>query len=156
MAAALPACYHGAITRRQCELLLGEKKQDGAYLLRDSETIQGALCLCVYKKQVVYTYRLLQTHTGHYTIMTGAGVQEIFFKTLDDLIQHFKKKNQGLATHLHRSVKRKTILLMSPRRRSPPGPPPEQEHQHQHREEEEEHDYENAPGSADYVKVLPS
>lgn len=47
MAAALPACYHGAITRRECELLLGEKKQDGAYMLRDSETIQGALCLCV-------------------------------------------------------------------------------------------------------------
>lgn len=74
---------------------------------------------------------------------TGAGVQEIFFKTLDDLIQHFKKKNQGLATHLRRSVKRKTILLMSPRRRSPPRPPPEQEQQQQHQEEEEEHDYES-------------
>lgn len=47
MAAAPLACYHGAITRQECEQLLGDKKQDGAYLIRDSETIQGALCLCV-------------------------------------------------------------------------------------------------------------
>lgn len=47
MAAALPLCYHGAISRRDCEILLGAKNKDGAYLIRDSETIQGAMCLCV-------------------------------------------------------------------------------------------------------------
>lgn len=47
MAAALPVCYHGAITKAECEELLGKKNKDGAYLIRDSETIQGAMCLCV-------------------------------------------------------------------------------------------------------------
>ena len=47
MAEALPLCYHGAISRKACEVLLGKKKKNGAYLIRDSETIQGAMCLCV-------------------------------------------------------------------------------------------------------------
>ncbi|CAN9506211.1 unnamed protein product [Ophioblennius macclurei] len=115
MAAAPPLCYHGAISRQQCEELLGKKKKDGAYLIRDSETIQGALCLCVLKQKVVYTYRLMQTHSGSYTLLTAGGVQEMFFKTLDDLICHYKKKNQGLAIHLRHSVKRKTAMLIQGR-----------------------------------------
>lgn len=47
MAAALPVYYHGSISREECEGLLGKKNKDGAYLIRDSETIQGAMCLCV-------------------------------------------------------------------------------------------------------------
>ncbi|KAL7373509.1 hypothetical protein ABVT39_008351 [Epinephelus coioides] len=147
MAAALPVCYHGGITRTECEELLGKKNKDGAYLIRDSETIQGAMCLCVYKQRVVYTYRLLQTHTGQYTLLTAGGMNETYFKSLDDLIRHYKRKNQGLAMHLRHSVKRKTAMLFrrthdsagSQRRPVP----------------EEEHDYENAPESSDYVEVLP-
>ncbi|TKS87379.1 SH2 domain-containing protein 1B2 EAT-2-related transducer [Collichthys lucidus] len=156
MAAALPVCYHGAISRKQCEDLLGKKNKDGAYLIRDSETIQGAMCLCVYKKKVVYTYRLLQTHNGHYTLMTAGGLEEVFFKNLDDLILHYKRRNQGLAMHLRHSVKRKTALLIQPQKppeepqRSPApmsAPPAPEEH--------EEHDYENAPDLSEYVEVLP-
>lgn len=47
MAAALPVCYHGCMSKKECEDLLGKKNKDGAYLIRDSETIQGAMCLCV-------------------------------------------------------------------------------------------------------------
>ena len=47
MAEALPLCYHGAISKKECEELLGKKNKDGAYLIRASETIQGAMCLCV-------------------------------------------------------------------------------------------------------------
>lgn len=150
MAAALPACYHGAISRKECEDLLGKRNKDGAYLIRDSETIQGAMCLCVYKQRVVYTYRLLQTHTGYYTLLTTGGIEETFFKTLDDLIRHYKRRNQGLAMHLRHSVKRKTALLIQPQK------PPEQESQRAPMPlPEEEHDYENAP-SSEYVEVLPS
>ncbi|KAG7487346.1 hypothetical protein MATL_G00022140 [Megalops atlanticus] len=60
--------YHGAISREACEELLSKKGKDGSFLIRDSETIQGALCLCVYKQSVVYTYRILQTHSGYYTL----------------------------------------------------------------------------------------
>ncbi|KAM7369606.1 hypothetical protein PAMP_010916 [Pampus punctatissimus] len=138
MAAALPIYYHGAMTKKECEELLGKKNKDGAYLIRDSETIQGAMCLCVYKKKMVYTYRLLQSHTGNYTLMTAGGSEEVFFKTLDDLVRHYKRKNQGLAMHLRHSVKRKTATLIQPLR--PPV---------------EEPDYENDPAS-EYVEVLPS
>ncbi|XP_030254085.1 SH2 domain-containing protein 1B2 [Sparus aurata] len=151
MAAALPVCYHGCISKKECEDLLGKKNKDGAYLIRDSETIQGAMCLCVYKQKTVFTYRVLQTHTGHYTLLTAGGLEETLFKSLDDLIRHYKKKNQGLAMHLRHSVKRKTALLIQPRHAPVPEggawgasmPPPE-----------EDHDYENAPDS-EYVEVLP-
>lgn len=150
MAAALPVCYHGAISRKECEDLLGKKNKDGAYLIRDSETIQGAMCLCVYKQRVVYTYRLLQTHTGHYTLLTAGGLEETYFKTLDDLIRHYKRKNQGLAIHLRHSVKRKTAMLIQPRK------PPEQEPpMPQGPVPDEDHDYENVPDSSEYVEVLP-
>ncbi|KAL6097509.1 sh2d1b [Pungitius sinensis] len=148
MATALPVCYHGAISMKQCEDLLGAKHKDGAYLIRDSETIQGAMCLCVYKQRVVYTYRLMQTHTGHYMLMTAGNVKETSFKTLDDLIRHFKKRNQGLAMHLRHSVKRKTAMLITlPRAPQPPRPPAPSN-------EGDDDDYENVP-SSDYVEVLP-
>ncbi|XP_018954609.1 SH2 domain-containing protein 1B isoform X1 [Cyprinus carpio] len=134
--------YHGPISKQRCEELLGKKGRDGTYLIRDSETIQGALCLCVYKKKVVYTYRILQTHTGNFTLQASTGVEEKFFKTLKELIRHYKKKNQGLATHLCRSLKRKT-LPDQPLQRAEPVVP------------NEDNDYENVDCSGDYVVVLP-
>uniref|UniRef100_A0A8C7WUD8 SH2 domain-containing protein n=1 Tax=Oryzias sinensis TaxID=183150 RepID=A0A8C7WUD8_9TELE len=51
MASALPECYHGPLSKAECEELLAKKNKDGAYLIRDSETIQGAMCLCVTKQK---------------------------------------------------------------------------------------------------------
>ncbi|XP_044031971.1 SH2 domain-containing protein 1B [Siniperca chuatsi] len=150
MAEALPKYYHGDISKKQCEDLLEKKNKDGAYLIRNSETIQGAMCLCVYKQRVVYTYRLLKTHTGHYTLMTAGGFDETFFKTLDDLIRHYKRRNQGLAIHLRHSVKRKTAMLIRP------PEPCEQSPGKQVSLPEEDHDYENVPDSSEYVEVLPT
>ncbi|KAJ8010773.1 hypothetical protein DPEC_G00078630 [Dallia pectoralis] len=135
MASSLPV-YHGAISKTECEQILGQKGKDGAYLVRDSETIAGAMCLCVYKQQVVHTYRILQTHTGNYTLQTASGVEERFFKTLEELIRHYKHRRQGLAQHLRHSVKRKTVLQI-------PAP----------HVLDEEADYENV--DSDYVVVLP-
>lgn len=39
--------YHENLNKRDCEELLGRTGLDGAFLIRDSETIQGAMCLCV-------------------------------------------------------------------------------------------------------------
>ncbi|XP_066498539.1 SH2 domain-containing protein 1B [Hoplias malabaricus] len=127
--------YHGPINKQRCEELLGKKGKNGSYLIRDSETIQGAMCLCVYKQKIVYTYRILQTVTGQYTLQTSSGTQEKYFKNLLELIHHYKKRNQGLATRLRHSVKRKSI-------ESPPDPIDDQ------------HDYENVD-SSEYVVVLP-
>ncbi|KAL1006557.1 hypothetical protein UPYG_G00073780 [Umbra pygmaea] len=132
------AVYHGAISKVECEEILGKKGKDGAYLIRDSETILGAMCLCVYKNKVVYTYRILQTHNGNYTLQTASGVEERFFKTLEELIRHYKRRGRGLAQHLRHSVKRRTVLQL-------PAP----------HVIDEEPDYENVD-SSDYVVVLPS
>ncbi|XP_028826322.1 SH2 domain-containing protein 1B isoform X3 [Denticeps clupeoides] len=128
--------YHGPISRTRCEELLAKKGMDGSYLIRDSETIQGAMCLCVFKQKIVYTYRILQTHTGHYTLQTSAGVEEKFFKSLEDMIKHYNKRNKGLVVHLRHAVKRKVIP------EHPPIP-------------NEEVDYEDVE-SSEYVEVLPS
>ncbi|XP_056594851.1 SH2 domain-containing protein 1B [Triplophysa dalaica] len=135
--------YHGPITKQRCEELLGKKGKDGTYLIRDSETIQGALCLCVFKQKVVFTYRILQSHTGYFTLQTSSGVEEKFFKSLKELIRHYKQKNQGLATHLCRSLKIKTFQEQ-PRQCAEPGVP------------DEDNDYENVECSGEYVVVLPN
>ncbi|XP_023656440.2 SH2 domain-containing protein 1B2 [Paramormyrops kingsleyae] len=129
--------YHENLSKSDCEEILGRTGLDGAFLIRDSETIQGAMCLCVYKKKVVYTYRIHQTHDGLYTLQTSPGVKERFFKTLEDLIKSYRKKNQGLAARLRHPVMPESL---------PAGPSCEDDSQ----------DYENVVDSSEYVIVLPS
>ncbi|XP_017296066.1 SH2 domain-containing protein 1B [Kryptolebias marmoratus] len=181
MAAALPECYHGPMSKKECEELLGRKNKDGAYLIRESESIQGALCLCVYKQKVIYTYRILQAHNGSYTLLTSGGVEETYFKSLEDLVRNYKRKNQGLAIHLRHAVKKKTAMLIQrpSKRETPPNiqaglpsgvsagvpsvPPPRvaprvsagRTAQRGHIPLlEDDPDYENNP-SSEYVEVLP-
>lgn len=39
--------YHGPLSKTDCERLLLREGVDGNFLLRDSESLPGALCLCV-------------------------------------------------------------------------------------------------------------
>ncbi|NWV09639.1 SH21B protein, partial [Ptilonorhynchus violaceus] len=98
--------FHGKITRRTCEELLTHKKKNGSYLVRESESVEGALCLCVFFQDFIYTYRIFREHQGYFRIQTSEGVPERTFKTLKDLIYTFEKPNQGLVTHLRYPVKK--------------------------------------------------
>ncbi|NXW54279.1 SH21B protein, partial [Eurystomus gularis] len=100
--------FHGKITRRTCEELLSKKRKNGSYLLRESESMEGVLCLCVFFEELIYTYRIFREHQGYFKIQTSEGVPEQIFRTLKDLIQNYEKPNQGLITNLRYPVKKAT------------------------------------------------
>ncbi|KAB0357788.1 hypothetical protein FD755_002248 [Muntiacus reevesi] len=75
--------YHGPLSKRDCETLLLKERVDGNYLLRDSESMPGVLCLC-----------------------TVEGVKREIFPNLKELISKFEKPNQGLVFHLVKPIKR--------------------------------------------------
>ncbi|XP_005425678.2 SH2 domain-containing protein 1B [Geospiza fortis] len=130
--------FHGKITRRTCEELLSKKKKNGSYLIRESESVEGALCLCVFFEDLIYTYRIFREHQGYFRIQTSEGVPERTFKTLKDLIYAFEKPNQGLITNLRYPVKKPKALQGSQRFKSGM-----------------DNVYDEVDDSADYVDVLP-
>ncbi|NWH77729.1 SH21B protein, partial [Piaya cayana] len=98
--------FHGKITRRTCEEILSKKGKNGSYLIRESESMEGVLCLCVLFEEMIYTYRIFREHQGYFRIQTSEGVPEKIFRTLKDLIYNYEKPNQGLITNLRYPVKK--------------------------------------------------
>ncbi|NXE79557.1 SH21B protein, partial [Cochlearius cochlearius] len=98
--------FHGKITKRTCEELLSKKGKNGSYLIRESESVEGALCLCVFFEDFIYTYRIFREHQGYFRMQTSEGVPERTFTTLKDLIYTYEKPNQGLITNLRHPVQK--------------------------------------------------
>ncbi|XP_076847176.1 SH2 domain-containing protein 1A-like [Brachyhypopomus gauderio] len=92
--------YHGAISKGEAEEILASARQDGSFLIRDSETVPGTYCICVLCKQCVYTYRLLQVDGQLWKAETAYGVKERFFRNVRNLIKAFRNPDQGLAIPL--------------------------------------------------------
>ncbi|XP_072519483.1 SH2 domain-containing protein 1A [Salminus brasiliensis] len=92
--------YHGAISRETCERRLWEAGKDGSYLIRDSESVPGAYCLCVLCNDLVYTYRLQQNNGGSWAAETAPGQQKRLFRKVKNLISAFEKPDQGIAIPL--------------------------------------------------------
>ncbi|KAM6217249.1 SH2 domain-containing protein 1B [Rhynchocyon petersi] len=108
--------YHGPLSKKDCETLLLRDGVDGNFLLRDSESVPGALCLCVSFKHMVYTYRIFGEKYGYYHIETTVGVQRQIFPTLKELISKFEKPNQGLVINLLNPNQDSLPLLVSANR----------------------------------------
>ncbi|NXI66222.1 SH21B protein, partial [Anseranas semipalmata] len=105
--------FHGKITRKACEELLCKNGKNGSYLIRESESVEGALCLCVLFEELIYTYRIFREQQGYYRIQTSEGIPEKVFRTLKDLIYTYEKPDQGLVINLRYPVKKAKPLQRS-------------------------------------------
>lgn len=85
--------FHGKITRELAESLL-MPRQDGRFLVRESANYPGDYTLCVSFGEGVEHYRV-QGKAGKLTVD-----DEVFFNSLEDLIQHYTKDADGLVTNL--------------------------------------------------------
>nr|XP_033797417.1 SH2 domain-containing protein 1B [Geotrypetes seraphini] len=100
--------YHGSLSKKACEDLLIQKGKNGSFLLRNSESAPGVICLCVFFQRIIYTYRIFQNNDGYFKIETASGVEEEVFKTMKDLIAKFEKPNQGIRIQLRFPVMKET------------------------------------------------
>uniref|UniRef100_A0A8C8FZ57 phosphatidylinositol-3,4,5-trisphosphate 5-phosphatase n=1 Tax=Oncorhynchus tshawytscha TaxID=74940 RepID=A0A8C8FZ57_ONCTS len=98
--------HHGNITRSKAEDLLSKAAKDGSFLLRASESIQGAYALCVLYQNCVYTYRILPNEDRKLSVQASEGVPIQLFSVLSDLVETFYSPNMGLATHLQFPVQK--------------------------------------------------
>ncbi|KAI3375254.1 hypothetical protein L3Q82_021759 [Scortum barcoo] len=81
--------YYGRLGREATERLLEMFGHDGSFLLRDSETVQGAYCLCVRKAPFVHTYRLVHSTDGW--CIQGSGIRQQSFRSLETLIESYRR-----------------------------------------------------------------
>ncbi|XP_017543911.1 SH2 domain containing 1A duplicate a [Pygocentrus nattereri] len=92
--------YHGSISKSRAEELLAEARQDGSFLIRDSESVPDTYCICVLYKQCVFTYRLFQVEGNLWKTETAPGVKERLFRNVNNLITAFQHPDQGMAMPL--------------------------------------------------------
>ncbi|MEE6517197.1 hypothetical protein FKM82_027265, partial [Ascaphus truei] len=63
--------YHGRISKQTTENMLIQRGKSGSYLLRNSESVPEAICLCVLVGRLIYTYRIFHNSNGGYRIQVS-------------------------------------------------------------------------------------
>lgn len=76
--------YYGRISRKDSEALLLKQRQDGAFLVRESESCPGEFSLSVRFKDAVQHFRVLRDSQGKYFLWCAK------FNSLNELIEHHK------------------------------------------------------------------
>ncbi|XP_054458554.1 phosphatidylinositol 3,4,5-trisphosphate 5-phosphatase 1 [Anoplopoma fimbria] len=119
-----PWC-HGTISRSKAEDLLSKAARDGSFLIRASESIQGAYALCVLYQNCVYTYRILPNEDKKLSVQASEGVPIRFYSMLPELVEAYYSPNMGLITHLQYPVQREEEVDEEPESNNlPPQLPP--------------------------------
>eukprot|EP00105_Crassostrea_gigas_P035660 XP_019919808.1 PREDICTED: phosphatidylinositol 3,4,5-trisphosphate 5-phosphatase 2 isoform X4 [Crassostrea gigas] len=91
--------FHRGISRLRAEELLLSAGEDGCFLVRDSETLQGAYVLCLLYQSRVHQYRVLPGHDNQLSIQAEGGAPEPKYSDLNSLVADYMKKGDknGLA-----------------------------------------------------------
>ncbi|XP_041038205.1 phosphatidylinositol 3,4,5-trisphosphate 5-phosphatase 1 isoform X1 [Carcharodon carcharias] len=98
--------YHEDISRPMAETLLAKAAQDGSFLVRHSESFEGALALCLLFENRIYTYRIFINEDNMLSVQASAGIKPKNFVKMPDLIEYYKQENTGLVTNLRYPVAR--------------------------------------------------
>ncbi|XP_075040612.1 phosphatidylinositol 3,4,5-trisphosphate 5-phosphatase 2A-like isoform X2 [Mixophyes fleayi] len=101
--------YHAELNQACAEQLLIHDGRDGAFLVRQSESLHGAFAICLMYQHQVHSYRVLPDENGLLSVQSVQGVELKKFPGLVELISAYARKGNGLMTALQHPVGQKGV-----------------------------------------------